>query len=467
MIESIENLEDYNIYDFGSPQPKQLEVLKCDALHIGFGGARGGGKSWFIRYKAKVMAVCHPGIKQIIIRKTYPELKANHIKTLKKETQGFATYKELDKTLYFDNGSEIRFMYCNYDDDADRLQGDEFDIIYFDEATQLTEYQLQTITATLRGINDFPQHIYYTCNPGGVGHSYIKRIFIDKTYKEEEDPSEYQFVQSLVDDNQRLLETNPRYKKLLEALPHKQRQAWLHGDWDIFEGQYFEEFVDDPKHYKDQRHTHVIEPFDIPKHWNIYRSYDFGYSKPFSLGWWAIDEEGVMYRILELYGCTGEPDEGVKWSPEKQFNRIREIEREHPLLKGRKIKGSVADPAIWNKSTGTSINDTAIEYGILFNKGDNARLAGWMQFRYRLQFDENGYPRMYIFNTCKNFIRTIPLLRFSEKPSEIEDLDTTQEDHIADDTRYMCMEHIIEPMTPVVMKEPQDDPLNLLYGKGA
>ena len=174
-----------------------------------------------------------------------------------------------------------------------------------------------------------------------------------------------------------------------------------------------------------------------------------------------------MYRILELYGCTGEPDEGVKWSPEKQFNRIKEIERDHPLLKGRKIKGSVADPAIWNKSTGTSINDTAIDYGILFNKGDNARLAGWMQFRYRLQFDENGYPRMYIFNTCKNFIRTIPLLRFSEKPSEIEDLDTTQEDHIADDTRYMCMEHIIEPMTPVVMKEPQDDPLNLLYGKGA
>lgn len=455
------------IYDIGTPQPKQAEVAKATALHIGFGGARGGGKSWFIDFNTKGMAAKYPGIRQLIIRKTYPELRENHIRKLVPETIGFATYKDKDKELTFDNGSVVRFMYCDSDGDADRLQGAEFDIIYFDEATQLTEYQLKTLTACLRGVNDFPKHIYYTCNPGGVGHSYIKRIFIDRNYKDEEDPNDYEFIQSLVDDNQKLLEADPHYRKRLEALPHKQRKAWLDGDWDIFEGQFFEEFVDDPKHYAkdDQRWTHVIEPFDIPKHWNIYRSYDWGYAKPFSCGWWAIDEEGVMYRILELYGCTGEPDEGVKWTPDKQFEEIARIEREHPMLAGREIFDGVADPACWNKETGISVMDTAAKYGIFFSKGDNKRLAGWMQFRYRLQFDENGFPRMYIFNTCKDFIRTIPLLMYSETPSKIEDLDTTQEDHIADETRYMCMTRPIEPLKPIELKAYRDDPLNLLNFK--
>jgi hypothetical protein len=448
--------------DLGDPQPKQLEVAMAKALHVGFGGARGGGKSWFIRFNAKGMAATYPGIRQLIIRKTYPELRENHIRILVPETLGYAKYKDKDKELTFNNGSVVRFMYCDNDNDADRLQGAEFDIIYFDEATQLTEYQLQTLTACLRGVNDFPKHIYYTCNPGGVGHSYIKRIFIDKNYKDEEDPNDYEFIQSLVDDNQKLLEADPKYRKRLEALPYKQRKAWLDGDWDIFEGQFFEEFVDDPEHYAkdDQRWTHVIEPFNIPSHWNIYRSYDWGYAKPFSCGWWAIDEEGVMYRILELYGCTGEADEGVKWTPDKQFEEISKIEREHPLLKGRQITDGVADPACWNKETGISVMDTAAKYGIYFSKGDNKRLAGWMQMHYRFQFDENGYPRMYIFNTCKNFIRTIPLLMYSESPSKIEDLDTTQEDHIADETRYMCMTRPIEPLKPIEQETILDDPLN-------
>ena len=452
------------IYELGTPQPKQDEVLKCTATHIGFGGARGGGKSWVVRFNAKGMGLKYPGIRQLIVRKTYPELQENHIRILKKETEGVAVYKDKDKTLVFNNGSEVRFMYCQYDDDVERLQGSEFDIIYFDEATQLTEHQMKSISACLRGVNDFPKHIYYTCNPGGVGHAYIKRIFIDKRYEEGEDANDYQFVQSLVDDNQKLLEADPRYKARLEALPYKQRQAWLEGKWDIFEGQYFEEFTDNPSHYKDRVHTHVIDPFDIPKHWTIYRSYDWGYAKPFSCGWWAIDEEGVLYRILELYGCTGEPDEGVKWTPDKQFDEISKIEREHPLLKGKDIQG-YADPACWNKETGTSVMDTAAKYGIYFNKGDNKRIPGWLQVRYRLQFDENGYPRMYIFNTCKNFIRTIPLLMYSDSPSKVEDLDTTQEDHIADETRYMCMAHPIKPIKPVAEIKPQDDPLNLLRRK--
>ena len=137
----------------------------------------------------------------------------------------------------------------------------------------------------------------------------------------------------------------------MKALPRKLREAWLEGKWDIFQGQFFQEFTDDPEHYRDRRFTHVIEPFDIPREWKVYRSYDFGYAKPFSCAWWAVDFDGCIYRILELYGCTENPDEGVRWTPEKQFSKIREIEQTHPWLKGRRID-RVADPAIWDTSRG-------------------------------------------------------------------------------------------------------------------
>lgn len=193
------------------------------------------------------------------------------------------------------------------------------------------------------------------------------------------------------------------------------------------------------------------------------RSYDFGYNKPFSLGYWAVDYDGVLYRILEIYGCTKTPDEGVKWSPDEQFKRISEFERQHPWLKGRKIVDSVADPAIWDSSRGESIAETAARYGIYFTPGDNQRIPGWMQVHYRLQFDHNGYARMYVFNTCKAFIRTMPLMMFSE--THPEDLDTKLEDHCPDEVRYMCMSR---PVSPIVPTEPTPiitDPLNQFTDK--
>jgi hypothetical protein len=164
-----------------------------------------------------------------------------------------------------------------------------------------------------------------------------------------------------------------------------------------------------------------------------------------------------MYRIMELYGCTQNPDEGLKWTPDQQFKEIARIEREHPWLKGRQIEG-VADPAIWDASRGDSIADTADKYGVYFTPGDHERLAGWMQCHYRLQFDENGYARCYIFDNCKGFIRTIPLLMYDEhKP---EDLDTKMEDHIADEWRYMCMSRPVTPLKPVEQKVILSDPLD-------
>lgn len=461
------------ILSISPPSPKQVQFLTADTKHIGFGGARGGGKSWSVRTKAKLMALRYPGIKQLIVRRTYPELINNHINQLRVELLEIARYNDKDKVFNFRNGSKINFAYCAKDNDLDRLQGVEFDIIYLDEATQLSEYQMKTITACLRGANDFPKRVYYTMNPGGQGHTYIKRIFIDRKFEDGEDPKDYTFIQSLVTDNKVLMEKQPDYIKQLEALPPKLREAWLYGRWDIFEGQFFEEFRETPdpamavqegctveELLHQRRWTHVIEPFEPPSGWTICRSYDFGYNKPFSCAWWAVDYDGVIYRIMELYGCTKTPNEGLKWTPDKQFMEIARIEREHPWLKGKQING-VADPAIWDASHGESIAEVATRYGVYFSPGDHERIAGWMQVHYRFQFDAEGYPRMYIFRNCEGFIRTIPGLMYSEtKP---EDLDTDGEDHIADEVRYLCMSR---PIKPIIEQEPTvlftSDPLDQL-----
>lgn len=447
------------------PNEKQKLFLTASCKHIGFGGARGGGKSWSVRVKAVLLCMQYKGIKTLIVRRTYPELLNNHINPLLVQLHGIAVYNKTEKVFRFPNGSTIAFGYCNADRDLGRYQGAEYDVIFLDEATQLREDWIRRITASVRGVNEFPKRVYYTCNPGGPSHGYFKRLFIDRQFMAGEKPEDYVFIQSLVTDNSALMESQPDYVRQLEALPPKLRDAWLFGRWDIFEGQFFEDFRTEPdpvlceaagitpqEALRQRRFTHVIPPFDMNtgdrRRWSIMRSYDFGYNKPFSLGYWAIDPDGVLYRIAEIYGCTATPDEGVKQTPDEQFRRIAAFEREHPWFRGRKIADSVADPAIWDASRGESIADTAARYGIYFTPGDNERIPGWMQVHYRLQFDDNGYPRMYVFDTCKAFIRTIPQMMYS--PTRPEDLDTTLEDHVADEVRYMCMS---KPVKPVVKEE--------------
>ncbi len=443
------------------PNEKQKQFLLCDKKYVAFGGARGGGKSWAVRTKAKLLALQYPGIRLLLVRRTYQELESNHIRFLRTELHGLAEYKATARRFEFRNGSVLDFGYCACDGDMGRYQGTEYDVIFIDEATQLRERWLRQFGACVRGVNEFPKRIYYTCNPGGPGHGYIKRLFIDRRYEPGENGEDYAFIPARVTDNKALLRAQPDYLRQLEALPRRLREAWLEGKWDLFQGQVFQEFADVPEHYRDRRCTHVIEPFDIPKEWRVYRSYDFGYAKPFSCAWWAVDHDGVIYRILELYGCTATPNEGVLWTPDKQFREIRRIEQEHPWLKGRDIQG-VADPAIWDASRGESIYETALKHGIYFQKGDNRRIPGWMQVHYRLSFDEEGYPMLYVFNTCRAFLRTVPLLLYSQ--TDVEDVDTAQEDHVADETRYFCMSR---PIAPRRQEQAQiaDDPLELAGGK--
>jgi len=247
-----------------------------------------------------------------------------------------------------------------------------------------------------------------------------------------------------------------RFRRMERDNPARYRVAGL-GEWGIEGGQVFEEWRDDPAHYLDRRWTHVIEPFEVPEDWRIYRGFDFGYARPFSVGWFAVDHDGRLYHILELYGCTGQPNTGLRWTPDRIFEEIHRIETGHRWLRGRQIRG-VADPSIWDASRGVSVAETAEKAGVWFEPGDNARLPGWMQLHYRLRFDARGIPMLYVFRSCRQFLRTLPLLRFD--PVRPEDVDTDGEDHIADMTRYVCMARPMNPERAAPARPRPWDPLD-------
>ncbi len=436
------------------PNPKQIEFFESEARYTLYGGARGGGKSWAGRRKAVLLCIDNDGLCGLLLRRTMPELLNNHIIPLQKELHGYAEWKEKQKAFVFPNGSRLILGYCDNDNDVQQFQGVEYDFIIFEEATNFKEQWILDIQSSMRAPKPggFRTRVYYTANPGGVSHDYFKRLFIDKVYIGDEKPENYKFISATVYDNNVLMENDPSYVEYLKTLPEARRKAWLYGDWDIFEGAFFAEFRSTPKPYKEAFNTHVCEPFDIPPSWHIYRSFDWGYSKPFSCDWWAVDYDGRAYLILQLYGCMTDshgaplPDTGVKWTADRVFSEVAKMEREHKWLRGKLITG-VADPAIWAEDGGDAIIASADKHQVFFSKADHTRLPGWMQVRYRLAFDKDGRPMVYFFSTCKHAIRTLPLLQYSE--TNPEDLNTKQEDHFADSFRYFCMSHPIEPREPI------------------
>lgn len=448
------------------PSIQQWRFMTATQKHVCYGGARGGGKSWVVRVKAMMLAHEYPGIKILIVRRTFRELINNHINPLLDMLHGQARYNRQDKVFTFDNKSTISFGYCDSDGDLGQYQGAEYHVLFLDESTQLKPEWIEKIQACCRSSDSIPKRIYYTCNPGGESHGWHKERFVDRKKPVEGNFNNQIFIKALPTDNKALIENSPGYIQQLEALPPKLRKAWLEGSWDIFEGCYFEQFSINPQN-EDRRWTHVIpaDGFKVPKAWDVFRSFDFGFRRPFSCGYWTVDYDGVIYRIAEFYGCqrdtrTGEsiPNEGLKWDPDRIFREMREFEQSHPLLKGRQITG-VADPAIWDAEMGMSVAEYALKHGIYFTKGDHKRLAGWMQCHYRLQFDSDGFPRMYVLDSCKDFIRTIPSLQYDQH--KVEDIDTEGEDHIADEWRYFCMSRPITPMEAKPETRPMSDPLDM------
>jgi len=459
-----------------SPQPKQQEFMSRAEDEALYGGAAGGGKSDALVIEG-TRQVHIPHYKGLILRKTYPQLEELIDKSLKYYPLAFpgAKFNASSHTWRFPSGAKIVFGSMHHTKDKLNYQGRAYDFIGFDELTHFT-YEEYVYLSSRNRANGPGTRCYMraTANPGGVGHGWVKERFItaaepmktiwEKVMVPTPDGGFVRkfksriFVPSTVFDNQALLENDPNYLIRLASMTEAEKRALLYGDWDSYSGQFFVEWRDKPEHYEDRRWTHVIEPFEIPDGWKIYRSFDWGYNRPFSCGWWAVDYDGVVYRILELYGCTNTPNEGVKWTPHEVFKKIHDIECEHRWLRGKKITG-VADPAIWNSETGESIADVAAKYSVYFNKGDHQRLPGWMQVHYRMTFDKNGLPMMYVFKNCKAFIRTVPALIYDDH--NVEDLNTEGEDHIADEMRYFLMSRPITPRQVSLSDAYENSPLKL------
>ena len=412
------------------PQPRQAAFMRRSEDEALYGGATGGGKSDALVIEA-LRQVDRPNYRGLIVRKTYPQLSELIDKTMRYYKPVFpaAKYNGSAHCWTFPSGAKIYFGSMFRTQDKYNYQGKQFDFIGVDELTHFTWDEYSYLMSRNRPSGAGTQvYMRATANPGGIGHGWVKARFITPAppgtrmvqlvdVKKPDGSVEKMrrtriFIPSTVFDNPALLENDPGYLGNLASLPEAEKQALLYGSWDSFSGQVFTEWRNDPSHYEDQRWTHVIKPFRIPAHWRIWRGYDFGYAKPFSVGWYAADEEGRIYRIKELYGCTGTPNEGLKIDPVEQARRIREAEQNDPMLRGRQITG-VADPAIFNESQGESIAQMQEKHPnyIFWTPGDHTRLAGKMQFHYRLAFDGEGRPMFQVFDTCRHFIRTIEKVR--------------------------------------------------------
>ncbi len=402
-----------------------------------------------MRTKLVMLAGYYKDLQILLMRRTLNELNENHTKPLQSRLAGVAEFIKADRVFIFPNGSRIKLGYCDNEQDVYRYQGQEYDVIGLEEATTFTESQMQFITTCNRSIRtDFTPRMYYTCNPGGVGHSWVKRLFITRQYKASEHPEDYSFVPAKLSDNTVLTRSNPEYRQILENLPDHLRRAHLDGDWDAMAGQFFEEF---------RRDKHVIKPFEIPKSWRRFRSMDWGYADPCATLWFAVSPKGRVYVYRERY---------------KNKVLAKDVARDIRNLSGAEpIAYTAASPDMWQERGNTDIAGYTIaeafaENGVPLIKADNTRGSGWQRVRYYLADMEDGFPRMLIFNTCENLIRTIPEMIYD--PHFVEDVADNLEDHAPEALRYGLMSR---PAPTIITIPPEPKPydpfdLNIRGGNG-
>lgn len=431
------------------PYPKQLEFYKSRKRYTAYGGARGGGKSDVARSKAILLCLAHPGIQVLLMRRTYPEIKENHLLPAMKLLRGAAKYSGLDKAFTFPNGSRLKFGYCRTDSDLLQYQGQAYDVIFLEECTQFPENVFTTMTESNRssGLMEeyFPPRMYFTCNPGGVGHAWFKRLFIDRDYRPTEQADDYLFIQASVYDNPWLMQHSPDYVRALENLPETRKRAMLYGDWDVFEGQYFPEF---------QRSTHVCKAFPIPAHWKKYRVFDYGFDM-FACYFVAVDEEGRAWFYKEIYeghdktDAYGNPGEGltIAQAAERMLDRTGEDEV---------ISATFAPPDMWNRrqETGRSAEEIFYEHGVPLVKASNNRIQGWMDVQDWLRVPGDGTrPRLMVFDTCVNLIRTMPLVLHDEKNPDDVAKEPHEATHAPDAVRYFVSAQPLAAEVPAEREE--------------
>jgi hypothetical protein len=454
---------------------KQAIALDTPATEVLYGGAAGGGKSHLMRVAAIIWCAAINGLQVYVFRRLFPDLIKNHMEGPKGfrallspwEQAGFV--KVVEEEIRFWNGSRIYLCHCKDEQDRFKYQGAEIHVLLMDELThfQDTVYRFLRGRTRMVGITLPPQYegrfprILCGSNPGNIGHQWVKAAFVDsaeplalRQMGDDEGGMLRQFIPARLDDNPSMTDDDPAYRSRLRGLGSDALvRAMENGDWDVVAGAYFPEFV---------RDKHVISPFAIPEHWTKFASFDWGSAKPFSVGWWAISDgsllpdgrrypTGAMVRYREWYGAAS-PDVGLQMTAEEVADgiKMRELER---------TSYRVSDPACWKRDGGPSIAERMLARGISFQRADNNRIAGWDQMRDRFRGDDE--PMLYVFETCRDFIRTVPALQHDDKKPE--DVDSDGEDHAGDEARYACMSRPYTRRLPSV--EPIRGLAEMTYGE--
>lgn len=450
-------------------QGPQHAFITCPVFEVVYGGARGGGKTdaslgeWALHAKR-----FKEHAKGLFVRRTRVALEP----TIERAKQIFvplgATWQEQKSRFVWPNGAILYFRYLERDADADNYQGHDYTRVYIEELTQFpTDGPVNKLKATLRSAAGVPTGFRATCNPGGPGHTWVKSRYIDpgpfrivkESFRNPFDDTEVElsrvFIPAKLSDNPLLLLNDPLYVAKLQTAGSVQLvKAWLDGDWNIIEGAFFDCWSE----------RNIVRPFEVPKDWLRFRSMDWGSARPFSVGWWAVAPDpfsagsitiprGALVRYREWYGSTGKPNEGLKLTAEQVAEGVKSRELNDKITYG------VADPSIFREDGGPSIGERMRRTGVHWRPADNARvpgsgaMGGWDQMRARMIGDESG-PQLFVFETCRDFIRTVPVLQHD--PHRPEDLDTEGEDHTADEARYGCMSRPWIPQPKVANGNPPD-----------
>lgn len=408
----------------GSPGPQELG-LRSACYEIGVGGARGGGKTdLMIMWMARPAIENLPGSDRyqgLLLRKNSTDLK-NYLNRAGRIYSSLGARKS-GNVFTFPSGGQISHDHLANKDAYQKYQGNEYQRIGIEELTQIPDENLYImLIGSCRSTIGIRPQVMTNFNPGGPGHGWVKKRFIDAAphgtmYRGNHGRSAI-FIPARLEDNPILRRLDPGYEKFLNSLPEKLRKAWRHGDWNCLEGAFFPEF---------DASIHVCDPFRIPTHWPRYRALDWGYwPDPWVCLWFASDEDGRQYLYREA--------SDHRMTPAQVVARINELSSEDP----RFDDVLYADPSIFASKDGISTAEKFIEAGMVVVGADNSRVQGWMRCHEYLYSDGNKVPMLQIFSNCVRCIETLPLMIHDPK-NPMDCLKNSQIDHHPDTIRYHLM----------------------------